>query len=65
MFDYDYKIGNKVLVKQNGILRKGGSPYSKEPWTIKTINTNETIGIHLRTKLERLNIQRVTPYTDQ
>jgi hypothetical protein len=29
--DYDYKVGNKVLVKQDGILRKAESPYSKKP----------------------------------
>jgi hypothetical protein len=53
--DYDYKVGNKVLVKQDGILCKAESPYSKKSWTITTIlrmkqsgfnaelNWNETI----------------------
>jgi hypothetical protein len=27
--DYDYKVGNKVLVKQDGILCKAESPYRK------------------------------------
>jgi hypothetical protein len=43
--DHDYKVGNKVLVKQHGILYKAGSPYSKRPWTISTIFTNGTIRI--------------------
>jgi hypothetical protein len=43
--DYDYKVGNKVLVKQYGILCKEESPYSKKPWTIMTIFTNGTIRI--------------------
>jgi hypothetical protein len=29
--DYDYKVGGKVLVKQDGILCKAESPYSKKP----------------------------------
>jgi hypothetical protein len=27
--DYDYKVGDKVLLTQEGILRKADSPYSK------------------------------------
>jgi hypothetical protein len=29
--DYDYKVGDKVLLTEEGILRKAESPYSKEP----------------------------------
>jgi hypothetical protein len=29
--DYDNKVGNKVLLTQEGIYRKAESPYSKEP----------------------------------
>jgi hypothetical protein len=43
--DYDYKVGNEVLLAQEGILRKAESPYSKEPWTIATVHTNGTIRI--------------------
>jgi hypothetical protein len=32
--DYDYKVGDKVLVINEGILRKAESTYSKEPLTI-------------------------------
>jgi hypothetical protein len=28
--DYDYKVGDKVLLSQEGILRKAESPYSKK-----------------------------------
>ncbi len=64
-FDYDYKIGNRVLVIQDGILRKAQSPHGKEPWTITTVHTNGTIRIQRGTKTERINIRRVTPYTDE
>jgi hypothetical protein len=64
-FDYDYKVGNKVLVTQEGILRKAESPYSKEPWTIMTVHTNGTIRIQCGTQSERINIQRVIPFIDE
>jgi hypothetical protein len=63
--EYDYKVGNKVLVTQEGILRKAESPYSKEPWTVTTVHTNETIRIQRGTQLERINIRRVIPFIDE
>ncbi len=63
--DYDYKVGDRVLVIQDGILRKAQSPHGKEPWTTTTVHTNGTIRIQRGTKTERINIQRVTPYTDE
>ncbi len=46
--DYDYKVGNKVLLTEEGILSKAESPYSKKPWTITTIHTNGTIRIQCK-----------------
>jgi hypothetical protein len=43
--NYDYKVGDKVLLTQEGILCKAECPYSKEPWTITTVHTNGTIRI--------------------
>jgi hypothetical protein len=63
--DYDYKVGDKVLLTQEGILRKAESPYSKEPWTITTLHTNGTIRIQRGTQSERLNTQRVIPFIDE
>jgi hypothetical protein len=63
--DYDYKVGNKVLLTQEGILCKTESPYSKEPWTIMTVHTNGTIRIQPGTQSERLHIRRVTPFVDE
>ncbi len=62
--DYDYKVGDKVLVIYKGIFCKAESTYGKEPWTITTVHTNGTIRIQHRTKMERLGIQRVEPFTD-
>jgi hypothetical protein len=63
--DYDYKVGDKVLVTQEGILRKAESPYSKEPWIITTVHTNGTIRIQRETQSERINIRRVIPFIDE
>ncbi len=62
--DYDYKVGGKVLVINECILRKAESAYGREPWTITTVHTNGTIRIQGGTKMERLSIQRVEPFTD-
>jgi hypothetical protein len=62
--DYDYKVGDKVLIRKDGILCTSESRYDSEPWTIMSVHTNGTIRIECRTKPERINIQRVTPYFD-
>jgi hypothetical protein len=63
--DHNYKVGDKVLVTHEGILRKAESPYSKEPWTITTVHTNGTIRIQHGTQSERINIRRVIPFIDE
>jgi hypothetical protein len=62
--DYDYKVGDKVLVINKGILRKAESAYGKEPWTITTVHPDGTIRIQSGNKMERLSIQIVEPFTD-
>jgi hypothetical protein len=49
--DYDYKVGDKVLVINKGILRKAESAYGNKPWTITTVHTNGTIRIQRGTKM--------------
>jgi hypothetical protein len=62
--DYNYKVSDKVLVINEGILCKAESAFGKEPWTITTVHTNGTIRIQHGTKMEQLSIQRVEPFTD-
>jgi hypothetical protein len=50
--DYDYKVGQKILVPNKGILRKAQSIWQKDPWTITTVHTNGTITIQRRDKLD-------------
>ncbi len=59
--DYDYKVGQKILVRNKGILHKAQSIWQKDPWTITTVHTNGTITVQGRYKEERLNIRRVKP----
>jgi len=63
--DYDYKVGDKVLIHKDGILRKAESIWRKEPWTITKIHTNGMIRIQCGTKSERINIQRVSPFSEE
>ena len=60
--DWDYQVGDKVLLQKDGILRKSESRYECVPWTITSVHTNGTIRVQCRTKSKQLNIRRVTPF---
>jgi hypothetical protein len=51
--NFDYKIGDQVLIAKDGILRKFESKFGKEPWTIMMAHTNGTIRVQSGTKLEQ------------
>jgi hypothetical protein len=57
--DYDYKVGQKILVRNEGIHRKAQSLCQKGPWAITAVHTNGTITIQCGKKIKRLNIRRV------
>ncbi len=57
--DYDYKIGQKILVRNKDIVCKAQSIWQNDPWTFTTVHTNGTITVQRGNKLERLNIRRV------
>ncbi len=59
--DYDYKVGQKVLLWKESILRNAESRWHKKPWLITTVHTNGTITVHRGKKVERMNIRRVKP----
>jgi hypothetical protein len=61
--EWDYAVGDKVLLHIEGILCKSECKYEKEPWTVSQVHTNGTIRIQCGTKSERLkNIRQVTPF---
>jgi hypothetical protein len=61
---YDYKVGQKTLLWNKGILCKAESRYLKDPWTITSVHTNRTITVQCRNKSERMNIWRFKPFEE-
>ena len=59
--DHDYAVGEQVLVRKDGILRKAETKWTG-PYHITTVHTNGTIRIQQGALSERLNIRRVKPY---
>jgi hypothetical protein len=43
--DYDNKVGQKILVWNEGILCKAQSIQQNDPWTITTVHMNGTITV--------------------
>ncbi len=62
--DYYYKVGQKVLLKEEGILRNADSRWHKKPWLITSVHTNGTIMVQCGNKIDRMNIQRVRPFEE-
>jgi hypothetical protein len=62
--DYDYKVGQKVLVWKQGILRKSESIWHRKPWLITSVHTKGTITVQRGNKLERMNIRRVKLFVE-
>jgi hypothetical protein len=62
--DYGYKVGQKVLLRKEGILRNAESRWHKNPWLITSVHTNGTIMVQCRNKIERMNIRRVKPFEE-
>ena len=60
--DWDYQIGDKVLLRKDGILRKSESQYECDPWTMTKVHTTGIIRVQCKTKSEQLNIRRVIPF---
>ena len=63
--NFDYIVGDKVLILKDVILRKSESPKEKEPWTITQVHTNGTIRVTYGTKSEQLNVRRVEPFFEK
>ena len=59
--DFDYAVGQKVLLKKDGILRKAEDKYVG-PYNVTQVHTNGTIRIQRGTMSERINIRRATPF---
>jgi hypothetical protein len=62
--DYDYKVGQKVLLWKEGILRNTESIWHRKPWLITSVHTNGSITVQHGNKIERMNIRRVKPFEE-
>jgi hypothetical protein len=62
--NFDYAVGQKVLLKEDGILRKAQDKKTG-PYVITQVHTNGTVRIQRGTVSERLNIRRLTPYFER
>jgi hypothetical protein len=60
--DYDYKVGQKVLLRKEGILAE--SRWHIRPWLITSAHTNGTITVQRGNKIEWMNIRRVKPFEE-
>jgi hypothetical protein len=62
--DYDYKVGQKVLLRKEGILCNAESRWHKKPLLITSVYTNGTIMVQHGNKIDRMNIRRVKPFEE-
>jgi hypothetical protein len=62
--NHDYKVGQKVLLRKEDILRNTESRWHKKPWLITSVHTNGTITVQCRNKTDRMNIRRVKPFVE-
>ncbi len=60
--DYDYQVGQKVLLRKEGILHNAESRCHKKPWLITSVHTNGTVTVQQGNKIDRMNIWRVKPF---
>ncbi len=62
--DYDYKIGQEVLLRKEDVLRNAESIWHKRPRLITTVHTSGTITVQCGNKNNRINIRRVKPFEE-
>jgi hypothetical protein len=60
---HDYKVGEKVLIKPDGVQRKYEWQY-EGPYIITETHTNGTVTIQRNAFTERINIRRLVPFRE-
>ena len=61
--DYQYTVGEKVLLKEGLNTKYGGNPYSG-PYKITRVNDNGTLRIKKGAKYDTINIRNAHPYKE-
>ncbi len=62
--DYEYKVGQKVLLQKEGILFNAEFRWHKKPWFITSVHTNGAITVQHGNRIDRINNQRVKPFEE-
>jgi hypothetical protein len=62
--NYDYKVGQKVLLRKEGILCNAESIWHNRPRLNTTVHTNGTITVQCGNKIDRINIRRVKQFEE-
>ncbi len=62
--DYDYKVGQKVLLRKEGILSNAEFRWHKKPWLITSVHMSITITVQRGNKIDRMNIGKVKPFKE-
>jgi len=62
--DFDYTMGQKVLLIKDGILRKLEDK-SDGPYVITQVHHNGTVRIQRGTIKEQINVRRLSPYFER
>jgi hypothetical protein len=62
--DCDYKVGQKVLLRKEGILCNAQFRWHKTPWLITSVHMNGKIMVQRGNKIDRMNIRRVKPFEE-
>ena len=62
--DFDYRVGTKVVLIKDGILRKAEDK-NIGPYLITEVFSNGTVRIQRGTINERVNIRRLSPFFEQ
>jgi hypothetical protein len=60
---YQYHIGDKVLYKKHGVLKKQDTP-QRVPFLITKVYTNGTVQLKRGVVSERVNIRHLTPFIE-
>ena len=60
---YDYKIGDKVLIKNEQSTKYGNTAYSG-PYTVMSVNNNGTLQVRKGIVSDTFNIRNVHPYKE-
>jgi hypothetical protein len=57
-------VGQKVLLRKEGILHNAESRWHIKPWLITSVHTNGTIMVQHGNKIDTMNIWRVEPFEE-